>query len=133
MSHLFLLAGFMYLLFNIINYIFINNCAGGEIHRISFRPEGVTFGIVTQIFSEYVVIISLLIILFIYLRHSTHWTIFSAIGCSIFITKWYEIIYLIKDKEHYIFFAITILFVAIIIIFSVSALSAFLIQRGTKR
>jgi len=127
--YLFLLEGLIYVLFNGINYIFINNYTGGEIHRILNRPGGADFGIIAQISIEYLIIISLLILLFLYLRRSTHWVIFATIGCSIFFIKLYEIIYVIKDKENYIYFVITIFCVATLIIFGVSALSNLLIQR----
>lgn len=114
----------MFVSFYLITYVFILNNAGGVIHFISNRPGGVTIDIVSRLFFEYIIVISVLIIVFSYIKKTMHWLKFSIIGCSIFLIKWYEVQYFIKDIDYFNLFSTLSLLLGVVLI-NISAIQYF--------
>jgi magnesium-transporting ATPase (P-type) len=121
----------MFVSFYLIVYVFILNNAGGVIHFISNRPGGVTIDIVYRLFFEYIIVISVLVIVFSYIKKTMHWLKLSVIGCFIFLIKWYEVQYFIKELDYSELFSIVSLLFGFILI-SFSAISISLIKNCSK-
>lgn len=123
---------YMVVSFYLITYIFILNNAGGVIHFISNRPGGVTIGIVSRLFFEYIVVISVLVVILSYIKKTVHWLKFSIIGSSIFLIKWYEVQYFIKDIDYFnLFSALSLLFGVFLI--NISAISISFIKNNKNK